>query len=205
MQKSQDQTLRSSTIDRVPLVHFGVASGSKAYRLYDPKARRIVVSTDVIFREKSEWMWGNRDVQNEGEPGMFSVEWGGVLDMGLGGINDSSSQDHSDPSGGESPGPDQSNANVPDENRTSEGPMSPGQNSATGPNLSPSNQYNDSSISTETEEQTENPSNFLRRSPRPHTIPKRLNDYVLLSYNEESDTVDNDEPRNFYEAKGKIK
>lgn len=34
------------------LVHLGTEPGSKAYRLYDPTSRRIVVSRNVIFEEK---------------------------------------------------------------------------------------------------------------------------------------------------------
>ena len=36
-------------------VHLGIEPGSKAYRLYNPSSRRIVVSRDVIFNEKECW------------------------------------------------------------------------------------------------------------------------------------------------------
>ena len=39
------------------LVHLGVEPGSKAYRLYDPKKRRIVICRDVIFTEDKAWRW----------------------------------------------------------------------------------------------------------------------------------------------------
>ena len=41
-----------------PMVYLGVEEGSKAYRLYDPNTRRIVVSRDVIFEEDVPWQWG---------------------------------------------------------------------------------------------------------------------------------------------------
>ena len=37
------------------LVHLGTEPGSKAYRLFDPLSRRIVVSRDVIFEENRAW------------------------------------------------------------------------------------------------------------------------------------------------------
>lgn len=39
------------------LVNFGTEPGSKSYRLYNPTTRRIVVSRDVEFDEKTGWDW----------------------------------------------------------------------------------------------------------------------------------------------------
>ena len=38
-------------------VHLGIEPGSKAYRLYNPTSKRIIVSRDVIFDEKTRWNW----------------------------------------------------------------------------------------------------------------------------------------------------
>lgn len=40
---------------RRPVVNLGKESGTKAYRLLDPKTRRIHVSRDVVFEEKKAW------------------------------------------------------------------------------------------------------------------------------------------------------
>lgn len=37
------------------LLHLGTEPGSKAYRLYDPEAKKIVVSRDVVFDETKGW------------------------------------------------------------------------------------------------------------------------------------------------------
>ena len=39
-------------------VLLGVSEESKGYRLFDPIARKIVVSRDVIFEEEKQWDWG---------------------------------------------------------------------------------------------------------------------------------------------------
>lgn len=39
------------------LVHLGTEPGSKAYRLYDPLTKKIVVSRDVVFDESKGWNW----------------------------------------------------------------------------------------------------------------------------------------------------
>ena len=44
-------------------VLFGVSDESKAYRLFDPVNRNIIISKDVIFEEQKNWNWE----QNEGE------------------------------------------------------------------------------------------------------------------------------------------
>ena len=38
-------------------VLLGVSDESKGYRLYDPIAKKIIVSLDVIFEEESQWNW----------------------------------------------------------------------------------------------------------------------------------------------------
>ena len=35
-----------------PLVLLGYEEGSKAYRLYDPKRGKVVISRDMVFNEK---------------------------------------------------------------------------------------------------------------------------------------------------------
>jgi len=36
-----------------PMVLLGYEEGSKAYRLYDPKRGKVVISRDVVFDEKA--------------------------------------------------------------------------------------------------------------------------------------------------------
>ncbi|KAG7557004.1 Zinc finger CCHC-type [Arabidopsis suecica] len=43
----------------------GTKPGSKAYRLYDPKNRKAVVSRDVIFDETKGWNWNKNDTEND--------------------------------------------------------------------------------------------------------------------------------------------
>ena len=35
-----------------PMVFLGYAEGTKAYRLYDPRGGKVVVSCNVVFNEK---------------------------------------------------------------------------------------------------------------------------------------------------------
>ena len=39
------------------LVHLGTEPGSKAYRLFDPNTRKIIVNRDVVFDEAKGWNW----------------------------------------------------------------------------------------------------------------------------------------------------
>ena len=48
------------------LVHLGTEPGSKAYRLYDPNSRRIVVSRDVVFDEEKGWNWSRESSEAQG-------------------------------------------------------------------------------------------------------------------------------------------
>ncbi|KAI5448232.1 hypothetical protein KIW84_015599 [Lathyrus oleraceus] len=52
----------------------GVSEESKAYRLYNPISKRIIISRDVIFEEEKQWNWersfeGNRRFDLEWEDG----------------------------------------------------------------------------------------------------------------------------------------
>ena len=38
-----------------PMVLLGYEEGTKAYRLYDPRGGKVVVSRDVVFNEKAAW------------------------------------------------------------------------------------------------------------------------------------------------------
>lgn len=42
-------------------VFLGVSDESKAYKLYDPVTKKIIISKDVIFEEKESWDWGRTE------------------------------------------------------------------------------------------------------------------------------------------------
>jgi hypothetical protein len=44
----------------IKCVHLGVSEESKAYKLYDPASKRIIVSRDVIFDETKGWEWNGK-------------------------------------------------------------------------------------------------------------------------------------------------
>jgi transposase InsO family protein len=61
-----------------PMVFIGYEPGSKAYRLYNPVADRVVVSRDVVFEEGRAWNWTEDGVKannddDGGDP--FIVEY----------------------------------------------------------------------------------------------------------------------------------
>lgn len=39
------------------MIFMGYESGSKAYKFYDPKSRKLHVSHDAIFDEEAQWNW----------------------------------------------------------------------------------------------------------------------------------------------------
>ena len=49
----------------------GVSEESKAYRLYDPVAKKVVISRDVVFEEDKSWNW-DRSYE---EHIMADLEW----------------------------------------------------------------------------------------------------------------------------------
>jgi hypothetical protein len=59
------------------MVLFGYEPGSAAYRVYDPAARRVQVSSDVVFDEDSSWDWSGALPTDgrRGELESFAVEY----------------------------------------------------------------------------------------------------------------------------------
>ena len=54
-------------------VHLGVSKESKAYRMYNPITKRIVISRDVTFVEDEGWEWNKTE---SGDKGKDVLEWG---------------------------------------------------------------------------------------------------------------------------------
>ena len=77
------------------LVHLGTEPGSKAYRLYDPHTKRIVVSRDVIFDESRSWEWNQKNDKTENNEG-FKVQVGRFGNHGVSGLDETNhtSNDH---------------------------------------------------------------------------------------------------------------
>lgn len=60
----------------VPMIFVGYEAGSKAYRLYDPKAKRLHISRDVKFLEEEEYKWDVQQLEeNKKEGGKFAVHY----------------------------------------------------------------------------------------------------------------------------------
>ena len=52
-----------------PMVFLGYAEGTKAYRLYNPRGAKVLVSRNVVFDEKTAWDWNS---PSTGEAGGFT-------------------------------------------------------------------------------------------------------------------------------------
>jgi hypothetical protein len=48
----------------IKCIHLGVSDESKAYKLYDPIKKKILISRDVVFEENKSWKW-NSDGDNK--------------------------------------------------------------------------------------------------------------------------------------------
>lgn len=70
------------------LLHLGTKPVSKAYMMFDPTMRKIVVSRDVVFDENKSWMWGCMPDEREQEPWMFKLTLGEYGDQGIREIED---------------------------------------------------------------------------------------------------------------------
>ncbi|KAL1191737.1 Retrovirus-related Pol polyprotein from transposon TNT 1-94 [Cardamine amara subsp. amara] len=46
-------------------VFLGVSDESKAWRLYDPTVKKIVISKDVVFDEDKSWNWDQTDARSK--------------------------------------------------------------------------------------------------------------------------------------------
>jgi hypothetical protein len=61
-----------------PMVFLGYEARSKVYRLYDPRARRVCISRDVVFDDKRAWRWGEHapreDVGGSTMSSPFTIE-----------------------------------------------------------------------------------------------------------------------------------
>jgi hypothetical protein len=49
----------------IKCVHLGLSDESKAYKLYDPAQRKIIVSMNVIFDETRGCEWDNKEKQKD--------------------------------------------------------------------------------------------------------------------------------------------
>lgn len=53
-------------------VFLGVSEESKAFRMYDPESKKIVISRDMVFEEEEKWSWG----KTSEEACCDDLEWG---------------------------------------------------------------------------------------------------------------------------------
>jgi hypothetical protein len=49
----------------IKCVHLGVSEESKAYRLFDPVNKKIIVSRDVVFEEGVSWNWDDKKQKSQ--------------------------------------------------------------------------------------------------------------------------------------------
>jgi len=63
------------------MVFVGYEAGTKGYRVYDPVAKKLHISRDVIFEENKAWDW-NKDTQAEPVTSVLDVEFYTVAGRG---------------------------------------------------------------------------------------------------------------------------
>jgi hypothetical protein len=58
-----------------PMVLLGYEEGSNAYRMFDPRGGKVVVSRDVVFDEMAAWDWKDLGTgEASGVGGMYVIE-----------------------------------------------------------------------------------------------------------------------------------
>ena len=159
------------------LVHLGTEPGSKAYRLFDPTTRRIIISRDVVFDESKGWSWCNKSVEST-DPGKFIVSFG---EFGNNGIREE-----------ENVIKDDDITRVMSDNEVDE------EIEGGNDNETEVIEQNGTSESDDEHEESQ-----LRRSSRTRRQPEYLNDYVCLAEVEGERLLlaVNEEPWDFSEAK----
>jgi hypothetical protein len=56
--------LRKKLDDKsIVCIYLGMSEESKAYKLYDPAKRKIVISKDVRFDEGKQWNWDSKEIE----------------------------------------------------------------------------------------------------------------------------------------------
>ncbi|MCH80264.1 hypothetical protein A2U01_0001030 [Trifolium medium] len=58
----------------IKCVHLGISDESKAYKLYNPVDKRIIISRDVVFDESKAWNWDNKRKESDGNEVLFDSE-----------------------------------------------------------------------------------------------------------------------------------
>ena len=81
----------------ITCVLLGVSEKSKGYMLFDPIAKRVVVSKDVIFEEEKQWDW---DVSYE-EQMVVDLEWGDGDGENEEGVSENGNRENTDGEVGE--------------------------------------------------------------------------------------------------------
>jgi hypothetical protein len=72
----------SKLTDRsTPMVFIGYETGTKGYRVYDPIAKKLHISRDVIFEEGKAWNWQG-EAQPDPTASVFDVEFYTVAGQG---------------------------------------------------------------------------------------------------------------------------
>lgn len=76
------------------LIHLGIKPGNKAYRLYDPTKRKVVISQNVFFDKSRGWKWSTTTQEETCEPRMITFSVHNEKEESDKGENDNCIDDH---------------------------------------------------------------------------------------------------------------